>query len=165
MILVLLLCFACDPQRAASTASSRSDDATVVRVTDGDTIVVETQGGEDRVRLIGLDAPETSVGGGQAAECYGQEATRDLEAMVGSRRVKLVQDEDDRDRFDRRLSYVYRADDGLFVNAELVKRGSAIAIRVAPNEAHFDELRRLEEEARKDKRGLWGACSLSAKEE
>jgi micrococcal nuclease len=73
-------------------------------------------------------------------------------------RVRLVADVDARDRFGRRLAYVHRARDGLFVNAELVRRGYATAYTVPPNVAHAPELRRLAAAARAKGLGLWARC-------
>jgi micrococcal nuclease len=57
-----------------------------------------------------------------------------------------------------RLAYVYRARDGLFVNAELVRRGYATPLTIPPNDKHAALFERLAREAGADGRGLWGAC-------
>lgn len=130
-------------------------DVTVERVVDGDTIVVS---GGERVRLIGVDTPETKDPN-RPVGCFGREASaftaRVLE--VGSR-VRLVGDVEARDRFDRLLAYAYRLPDGLFVNAELVRQGYALPFTVPPNVAHADEFVALAGQAREAQRGLWGAC-------
>ena len=62
--------------------------------------------------------------------------------MAGER-VRLVRDVEERDRYGRLLAYVYRERDGLFVNAELVRRGYATVATFPPNVAHEREFRRL----------------------
>lgn len=129
----------------------------VVRVVDGDTIRVRLASGRvDAVRYIGVDTPE-SVRPGTPAQCYAEHASALNRRLVDGRRVRLVADRERRDRYGRLLAYVNR-DDGLFVNAELVRRGAATTLEVAPNLAHAAGLRRLAAQARAAGRGLWGAC-------
>jgi micrococcal nuclease len=72
--------------------------------------------------------------------------------------VRLRTDVERRDRYGRLLAYVYRASDGLFVNAELVRRGFATVLTVPPNVAHAGQFLRLGRAARAAGRGLWSAC-------
>ena len=125
----------------------------VVRVVDGDTIRVRLAGREDRVRLIGVDAPEADQ-----RECFAAEATAELTRLLADGDVRLQRQRRDRDRYDRLLRDVYRAGDGLFVNAELVRSGHARILEVKSDVAHAAQLRRLEADARAAGRGLWGAC-------
>lgn len=126
----------------------------VTRVVDGDTIVV---GPEERVRLIGIDTPE-SVKPGTPVECFAREAGAFLEKLLEGRRVRLELDVEERDRYGRLLAYVYRRSDGLFVNAELVRRGYATVATFPPNVRHVEEFVRLQREARAAGRGLWSRC-------
>jgi micrococcal nuclease len=126
----------------------------VARVVDGDTIVL--RGGE-RVRYIGMDTPE-SVEPGTPVQCYAKAAGRENERLVEGRRVLLRYDAERRDRYGRTLAYVYRARDGLFVNAELVRRGYARVLTIPPNVEHATLFHRLAARARATDRGLWGAC-------
>lgn len=142
---------------AAVTMAELPDgyDATVERVVDGDTIVL--RGGE-RVRLIGIDTPETKDPR-RGVQCFGKEASRRTSTLLpAGEKVRLVYDVERHDRYDRTLAYVYRAGDGLFVNAALVRDGYASAYTYPPNVAHADELVALQREARDANRGLWGAC-------
>ena len=111
--------------------------------------------GDERVRLIGVDTPE-SVKPGTPVECFAREASAFLEKLVEGRRVRLVLDVEERDRYGRLLAYVYR--DDLFVNAELVRRGYASVATFPPNVRHVDTFVRLQREARAAGRGLWSAC-------
>jgi micrococcal nuclease len=160
-ILVLLVAVGWRPVRDAlqgdDPGASASQPARVVRVVDGDTIVVARGGGEERVRYIGVDTPET-VKPRTPVQCFGKKASAFNHRLLDGRSVRLVADAEQRDRYGRLLAYVYRADDGLFVNAELVRRGYATTLTIAPNVRHAERFRALAAEARRAGRGLWSAC-------
>lgn len=130
--------------------------ARVVRVVDGDTIVVSQHGREDRVRYIGVDTPET-VKPGAPVGCFGHEASRANTRLVEGRTVRLEVGEEPRDRYGRLLAYVY-APGERFVNEELVAGGYARTLTIRPNDRYASRFARLEREARSARRGLWGAC-------
>jgi micrococcal nuclease len=129
----------------------------VTRVVDGDTIRVQLAGGEEAVRYIGVDTPE-SVKPGAPVECFAKRASALNARLVEGERVRLVSDVEARDRYGRRLAYVYRARDGLFVNAELVRRGHATPLTIAPNVRHAARFEVLAARARLSGRGLWSRC-------
>ncbi|MGH9183711.1 MAG: thermonuclease family protein [Acidimicrobiales bacterium] len=132
--------------------------AEVVRVVDGDTIVVRIGRGEETVRLLGIDTPETKDPRAPV-ECFGREASARTEALLPpATAVRLVRDVEARDRYDRLLAYVYRVDDGAFVNLALAAEGYAAAFTYPPNVAHADELVAAAAAARRAGRGLWSAC-------
>lgn len=134
-------------------------DVVVQKVVDGDTL--EVSGGE-RVRLIGIDTPET-LDPNRPVGCFGQEASRFTATIVPpGTSVRLVGDAEQRDRYGRLLAYVYRGPDGLFVNAELLRRGYAQLLTIPPNIAHADEFATLARHAREGSQGLWSACTLTA---
>jgi micrococcal nuclease len=128
-----------------------------VRVVDGDTIRVVQDGREEAIRYIGVDTPET-VKPGSPVECYGKAASAANRRLVEGEPVRLVGDAEARDRYGRRLAYVYRSRDDLFVNAELVRGGYATVLTIPPNVAHADEFTVLARRARRNRRGLWGEC-------
>ncbi len=130
-------------------------DTTVERVVDGDTLVVA---GGHRVRLIGVDTPETKDPR-KPVQCFGREASAYVSALLekGSA-VRLVGDVEERDAYGRTLAYVYRLPDGLFVNAALVREGYALVLTIPPNVAHADEFVALARDARAHGRGLWSSC-------
>ena len=143
---------------SAGTDARPPDHATVVRVIDGDTIVVDLGGDEVDVRLIGIDTPEPT-GGFQPPECYGDEAsalTRSL--LPPDTPIRLERDVEARDRFDRLLAYVYRSDDDLFVNMQLAEAGAAGPLSIAPNTTYQSEFSAAADRARGAALGLWGAC-------
>jgi micrococcal nuclease len=160
-ILVLLLAAGWRPLRDAldgdDPGASASQPARVVRVVDGDTIVVARGGAQERVRYIGVDTPET-VKPRTPVQCFGKKASAFNHRLVEGRSVRLVADAEERDRYGRLLAYVYRADDGLFVNAELVRRGFATTLTIPPNVRYAERFRALAAEARRAGRGLWSAC-------
>ena len=123
----------------------------VERVVDGDTIIV---GGVGRVRLIGVDTPE-SVDPRRPVEFFGKEASAFTRRLVDGKRVRLEYDWERTDRYGRTLAYVYLSD-GTFVNAEIIRRGYGHAYTRFPFK-HLDRFRRFEREARVAGRGLWGA--------
>jgi micrococcal nuclease len=131
--------------------------ARVIRIVDGDTILVRIDGRRERVRYIGIDTPE-SVTPGQPVECYGHAASQANERLVAGHTVTLATDEEPRDRYGRLLAYVRREPDGLFVNEQLVRGGFATTLEVRPNVRYAGDFRKLEREARAAGRGLWGAC-------
>ena len=131
-----------------------SSVARVERVVDGDTIVLA---GGERVRYIGVDTPE-SVKPGTPVQCFAKKASAFNERLVDGERVRLRYDAERRDRYGRTLAYVYRLRDGLFVNAELVRRGYARTLTIPPDVSHAGEFARLARSARARGRGLWSAC-------
>jgi micrococcal nuclease len=139
--------------------SAEPGAASVVRVVDGDTLVVRLDGGGDeKLRLIGIDTPE-SVALDRPNECFGKEATAQLTELVPpGTAIRISRDVEPRDRYDRLLGYVYRADDDLFVNEDLVAHGFAEAKEFPPNIALAGPLEAAESHARAAKAGLWGAC-------
>jgi micrococcal nuclease len=146
---------------ASAVVETRPDgaDATVTSITDGDTIRVRTAAGvEERVRLIGIDTPETSDPR-TVVECFGREASAQTAALlpIGTR-VLLELDVETRDRYGRMLAYVHRADDDLFVNEALIAGGWAAPYRYPPNVRYADRFSALGRDAREKGVGLWSAC-------
>ena len=144
------------PATTSTTASTlpagipaQGDDTAVVRIIDGDTLEVT---GGTRVRLIGVDTPET-------ADCFGAEATRYAkELMPAGTRVRLVYDVQRLDSFGRTLAYVYKLGDGVFVNLAVARNGFAQQLTVPPNVAHVEEFRVAAASARTADLGLWHGC-------
>jgi micrococcal nuclease len=133
--------------------------ASVERVVDGDTIIVRIGGRRERVRLLGIDTPE-SVKPDTPVQCFALAASARTKALLPpGTAVRLVRDVDLRDQYGRLLAYVYRARDGLFVNLALVREGYAVTYTFPPNVAHADELRAAAADARAAGRGLWSACT------
>ncbi len=127
-------------------------------VVDGDTIIVGNPKRKNRrlkVRLIGVDAPESLRSLFQEVAPFGKEATRYVKKRLPKgRRVFLYFDKESRDKFGRILAYVYLAN-GEFFNATLAKKGYAFAKKYPPNVRHSTYFESLARKARKRRRGLW----------
>ncbi|HPL06626.1 MAG TPA: thermonuclease family protein [Bacteroidales bacterium] len=126
----------------------------VTKVVDGDTFWVD-DGSEKgkKVRLIGVDTPET-LHPQKAPEPYGREASEFTKSLLEGKKVRLEFDVDSLDRYGRLLAYVY-LENGLFVNAELVRKGYAQVATFPPNVKYADYFLKLQRKARNRKLGLW----------
>jgi micrococcal nuclease len=133
-------------------------NATVVRVVDGDTVVVDVDGRDEKVRLIGVDTPET-VDPRRPVGCFGPQASHHTKQLLppGSA-VQLERDAEQRDRYGRLLAYLHRRPDGLFVNQELIADGYGVTLSIAPNTTFADRFATIERAARQSGKGLWSAC-------
>ncbi len=136
-------------------ALPENSEATVVSVTDGDTIKVRIGNKEETVRYIGVDTPEPYRDGEPA--CFSREATARNKELVEGKIVTLVSDHEDKDKYGRLLRYVYVGE--RFVNGELIKGGYAKTLRIKPNTTYADEFVQLQNEAKKMEKGMWGACA------
>ena len=136
----------------------------VKRVVDGDTLLL-TNG--ERVRLLGIDAPESRAD--PRAQKQGEMEGKDLKTIIsmGKRATKFVQDLvrpgdqiriefdiEKRDRYGRLLGYVYLLN-GKMLNEEIVKAGYANLLTHPPNVKYQERLLSAYKEARKNKKGLW----------
>jgi micrococcal nuclease len=139
---------------AGGTASAQLE-----RVIDGDTIVAQVGGHEERIRYIGIDTPET-VKPNTPVQCFGPQAHELNARLLGGAGAQLTLrfDRELRDRYGRLLAYVYRTGDRAFVNARLVAAGAARTLTIAPNTSRAAQLSDLQHNARAMGRGLWGAC-------
>ena len=119
-------------------------------VSDGDTIVLE---GGQRVRYLGIDAPEVAHEG-QPGEPYGDTAARYNRTLVSGRRVMLEFERDRHDDYGRLLAYVF-VEDGTLANDELVRQGLAYVCRRQQPLRYWDHLLESQRRAMKERRGLW----------
>jgi micrococcal nuclease len=123
----------------------------VVRVVDGDTVIVEDG---HAVRVLGLDAPETHNPALRGPQPLGNVASARLTELVGGRAVALEVDVTPGDHYGRRLRHLWV---GHTLIAEvLVREGLAWAMSVPPDVKHADRLRAAEAAARAARRGIWG---------
>ena len=139
----------------ASTATEAADLPadlelrTVTRVVDGDTLVLD---GGERVRLIGVDTPET-VHPTKPVEYFGREASAFAKRMAEGQEVHLEYEYPTQDRYGRTLAYVYLRD-GTLLNKEIIEQGYGHAYTRFPF-AMMEEFREAQREARAAGRGLW----------
>ncbi|MEJ8545421.1 thermonuclease family protein [Brevibacillus borstelensis] len=156
LVIVAFLLYACGAPEQPKPNGEIT--ATVKRVVDGDTFEIGTG---EKVRLIGVDTPET-VKPNHPVEPYGKEASNFTKELLTGQEVRLVFDVEPHDRYKRLLAYVYLMD-GTFVNEKLVREGYARIMTVPPNVAKADVFLQAEREAREQNRGLWGLEPSSEK--
>ncbi len=122
--------------------------AVLESVTDGDTLRVLVGGRSERLRLVGINTPETD-------ECLAVEAADYLAQLLQGRVLTLVVDVSDRDQYDRLLRLVWA--DGVFVNEALVRSGFAIARRYPPDLGYADLFDEAQADAQQNQWGMWAA--------
>lgn len=138
----------------AGCLGSKGNDLVIVeRAIDGDTFDIA---GNLRVRLIGVDTPERT--GADAP--YGKEAADFTRNVLEGKRVRLVLDVQERDRYGRLLAYVY-LEDGTFFNELLVREGYAYVYTVPPNISHAGTFLAGQSYAMERKRGVWSEASVN----
>ena len=127
----------------------------VTKVSDGDTFwVTYPSGKEEKVRLIGINSPESRKTGNKDVEYFGKEASAYAKQLLLNKRVRLEFDVQKYDRYKRTLAYAY-LESGTMVNAHLVKEGYARVATYPPNVRYQEQFQKLEREARSARRGLW----------
>jgi micrococcal nuclease len=135
-----------------------TQDATLVRVVDGDTIRVMVGGVEERVRYIGIDTPELNTSSAATPDPYAEAATHANARLLAGGRIVLEKDVSERDQYGRLLRYIWIERDGTwtFVNLALVAEGYAQVSTYPPDVRHVDVLLAAQRQARDAGLGLWG---------
>lgn len=133
----------------------------VTRVVDGDTIVVLINDVSEKVRLIGVDTPET-VDPRKTVQCFGKEASAFTKSLLLNKIVRLEADvsQGDRDKYGRLLRYVF-LEDGTLVNKEIIAKGYGHEYTYRLPYKYQDEFKTAQRTARESQKGLWaqGVCS------
>lgn len=145
--------------------------ATVLKIIDGDTIIVEYKGKKENVRLIGLDTPESHLNRKARKDAErnnadirsiiraGREATRFVQILLKpGDEVSLEFDTQIRDKYGRLLAYVFLRD-GKMLNEEILRAGYAHLLTYPPNVKYVERFLRAYQEARENNRGLWRIAS------
>lgn len=127
----------------------------VIKAHDGDTVSVVLNGRKEKMRLIGIDAPEIKQ------RPWGTKAKKHLEKllMASNWTVILEFDVEKRDKYGRLLCYVYSTDKNM-INLQMLKHGYAVLLTIPPNIKYVDELRIAQNEARQHRRGIWNSKGL-----
>jgi micrococcal nuclease len=135
----------------------------VMSFEDGDTITVDMSGQRERIRMIGVDTPETQDPR-KPVQCFGKAASEFTKNLIGNHPVRLEADSlnSNRDRYDRLLRYVYLPD-GRLVQAEIIKQGYGFAYVSFPF-SKAEEFANYQKEAREAGRGLWTSCNAEPNE-
>lgn len=147
-----------DSLPAAKVIKQNSVDSgfvSVTRVIDGDTFAIfNIYGSEEKIRLIGVNAPESRNSGKKKKEAFGEESKKYLTELLKNKRVKLEFDVQRIDKYGRTLAYVY-LENGIFLNEYLVKSGYCQVATFPPNVKYQDLFIEAERFARSNKKGLW----------
>jgi len=158
-LIAVLTCLILSNCSSSSPALPDGANGRIVKVIDGDTVDVSMSGRTERVRLIGVDTPETKKPN-TPIQCFGPEASKHISELLPVGTPVLVQrDVEARDPYGRLLGYVYRTSDNLFVNQDLIVNGFARPLSIAPNTAFAGEFATLAQTAQNSKIGLWGECA------
>ncbi|NUT73094.1 thermonuclease family protein [Pseudarthrobacter sp. C4D7] len=148
----------------AAGAAANAGSGTVVRVIDGDTLVVSINNGDHTIRLLNIDTPETKDPN-QPVECLGPEASKYLEGLLPKgTQVRLEFDAERHDKYGRTLAGVFTAD-GSLVNAKIAQQGLGIPVEYSGNRKFLPPVTAAYEEARAANAGLFSestGCTLPA---
>ncbi len=138
-----------------NNASVSKDSYKVLKVVDGDTLDIDYNGNTERVRLIGINSPE-SVDPRRPVECYGVEASEHAKDMLEGEDIKIEFDnsQSKRDQYDRLLAYVYLGD-GQMVNRKMIADGYAYEYTYNTPYKYQSEFKSLQSIAKNLHRGLW----------
>lgn len=126
----------------------------VTRVVDGDTIIIDYNGKEERVRLIGVDTPESVHPNAEKNTEFGKTASNFTKQYLENKYVKIELDVQERDKYGRLLSYVYL--DDVMYNKILLQEGYAKIATYPPNVKYVNDFTEIQKEAQSNKKGLWG---------
>lgn len=145
-------------------SAANADSGTVVRVIDGDTLVVSINNGDHTIRLLNIDTPETKDPS-QPVECLGPQAAEYLEELLPKgTQVQLEFDKERHDHYGRTLAGVF-APDGSLVNAEIAREGLGVPVQYGENRKFLPPVEAAYAEARAAKSGLFSdqvECTVPA---
>ena len=146
---------------ASCSSGSTTENKVLVRilaVIDGDTVDIKLDGRTERVRLIGVNTPETKHPT-KPIECFGPEASAYITQLLPKgTNVRIERDTEARDRYGRMLLYLYRNSDNLFINLDLISRGYGTPMSIEPNTFHRNDFVHAAALAEASNVGLWKAC-------
>ncbi|MFR6598570.1 MAG: thermonuclease family protein [Finegoldia magna] len=125
----------------------------VVRVVDGDTVILNIDGQRTRVRLIGIDTPESVAEDKSRNVKEGKIASEYTKNLLENKKVRLEFDDEKKDVYERKLGYVFLDDE--FINEKLLKEGMAKLYTKTTNQKYSERLKKAEEYARENKKGFW----------
>ena len=127
----------------------------VIRVVDGDTIIADIDGTETRIRLIGIDTPESVSEEAERNTPEGEVASEYMKKLLEGGSVYLEYDSELTDTYGRTLCYVYLHDRATMVNELLVRNGYARTLTIEPNTKYRERLYAAELSAKSSSSGFW----------
>ncbi|HIJ59603.1 MAG TPA: nuclease [Nitrospirae bacterium] len=142
--------------------SYASDKFRVTEVHDGDTVSIRISSfigipfKNERVRLIGIDAPELKQ------EPWGRLSKKYLKKLLSENDwvVRVEFDVDKRDQYNRLLAYFW-AKDGSMINEKMLSNGYAVLYTLPPNVKYVNRLKKAQKQAQQGKKGIWGKSGLN----
>lgn len=143
-----------------SLKPGESREARVIRAIDGDTLLVQSANGTERVRMIGIDTPE-SIRPGVSVECGAKEASAFMKRLADGKGIRLEDDPggDTKDIYGRTLAYVYPQGSSRTFQEEILEAGWAeVYVFSSQRFSKYGEFVQSEETAEKSKRGVWRLC-------
>ena len=158
LCLFLFSCTTNGPQNQTIQQPRHGVVATIVKVVDGDTVDIDLNGRNERVRIIGVNTPETKHPT-KPIEFFGPEASAYMTTLLPKgTRVRIERDVEARDRYGRMLLYLYIDSNNLFINLDLVVRGYGKPMSIEPNTFHRNDFVRAASQAEVANVGFWKAC-------
>ena len=158
VLLLISLCFTACKTISPDTLQNQY---LVIRVIDGDTFcILNGEYKHEKIRLIGVDAPETKKTKRKEIGYYGKESAEYLKKLILNRRVRLEYDIQKIDMYGRTLAYVY-LNNGVFLNDMLVRKGYCRVATFFPNTRFKNVFIQSEHIARNKHRGLWNSKNKS----
>lgn len=164
LIILLLILNSCDriqgyfPWNEQKTEEVSKDSIVYYKVkwvSDGDTFWIN-DGSEkgQKIRLIGIDAPESVDYGDKLKEEFGEESHYFADSLLKGKKVRLTYDIVKYDKYGRTLAYAF-LEDGTFVNQKIISHGYAVTFNYAPNLRYAREFNIAEDSAVEHNLGLW----------
>ncbi len=148
---------------SSQTATSTGEYYDVVRVVDGDTFVASVDGKEEKVRLIGINTPET-VDPRKPVQCFGKQASDEAKKILEGKKVLLESDptQSKYDKYGRLLAYAH-TNDGIFFNEFMIANGYAYEYTYDVPYEYQSDFKEKESEARAANAGLWNPTTCGGK--
>lgn len=159
--IIIILARQYEWKRTIQAPPDIAGQATLVRVVDGDTLIVDLDGVEERIRIIGIDTPE-SVKPNTPVQCFAKEATAHLTEILGQNEILTIETDptqDTRDTYDRMLAHVFIGKENI---AEvMIADGYAYEYTYDKPYIYQNKYKNAQSEARSAERGLWSPDTCS----
>lgn len=138
----------------SNVESNKLNKYKVISITDGDTFKIDYNGKEKKVRLIGVDTPESVSPNKEKNNNYGKKASEYTKKRLKGKKISIEFDVQQTDKYGRLLAYVY-LEDGTMYNKELLEKGYAQVATYPPNVKYVEQFEKIQKQAREDNIGFW----------